>query len=80
MEPSLSLTLYSVRIAVSGVSKTFGTPVFGRIGLLITSVIVAAFPIYGPQSIFTCCPIFIAVLHHTNGSHFWLDLSLSLYM
>jgi len=70
MEPSLSLTLYSVLIAVPGVSNIFGTPVFGGIGVLITSVIVPAFPIYGPKSIFTCCPIFISVLYHTNGSHF----------
>ena len=54
MELSLSLTLYSVLIAVPGVLKISGTLVFGGIGILITSVIVQAFPIYGPQSIFTC--------------------------
>ena len=64
MEPSQSLTLYSVINAASGVSKICSGSVVGEIGIVITSTIVPVFPIYGPQSIFTCCPIFTLVLYH----------------
>ena len=67
MEPSPSLTLYSVINPVPSVLKIFGISIVGETGILFTSTTLPVFPIYGPQSIFTCCPIFILVLYHKKG-------------